>query len=79
MSTILFTETRATMNRRMLGGLMRQQKNVTLTMAELVENAMNLQVRRVRDVMTPIEKVGNLAPLISICSFTTLGERDFQK
>ncbi|VDO67404.1 unnamed protein product [Heligmosomoides polygyrus] len=54
------------MNRRMLGGLMRQQKNVTLTMAELVENAMNLQVRRVRDVMTPIEKVFMLSDLTEI-------------
>ncbi|EPB68930.1 hypothetical protein ANCCEY_11983 [Ancylostoma ceylanicum] len=45
------------MDRRMLGGLMRQQKSETANMAVVVENAMMLQVRRVRDVMTPLEKV----------------------
>nr|CDJ85273.1 Cystathionine beta-synthase domain containing protein [Haemonchus contortus] len=48
-----------TIDRRMLGDLMRQQqqKYETVNMADVLENAMNLQVRRVRDVMTPIEKV----------------------
>ncbi|KAK6042620.1 hypothetical protein COOONC_19875, partial [Cooperia oncophora] len=55
-------EMRMSIDRRMLGGLMRQQqqqqqKYETVNMADVVENAMNLQVRRVRDVMTPIEKV----------------------
>ncbi|PIO69349.1 hypothetical protein TELCIR_08825 [Teladorsagia circumcincta] len=46
-------------DRKMLGDLMRQQepKYETVHMADVVENAMNLQVRCVRDVMTPIEKV----------------------
>ncbi|XGW14491.1 hypothetical protein V3C99_000642 [Haemonchus contortus] len=52
-------EIRMTIDRRMLGDLMRQQqqKYETVNMADVLENAMNLQVRRVRDVMTPIEKV----------------------
>ncbi|VDO72055.1 unnamed protein product [Haemonchus placei] len=51
-------EIRMTIDRRMLGDLMRQQqqKYETVNMADVLENAMNLQVRRVRDVMTPIEK-----------------------
>ncbi|VDO61351.1 unnamed protein product [Haemonchus placei] len=52
-------EIRMTIDRRMLGDLMRQQqqKYETVNMADVLENAMNLQVRRVRDVMTPIEKI----------------------
>ncbi|ETN76149.1 CBS domain protein [Necator americanus] len=50
-------EARWTMDRRMLGSLMRQQKNETANMAAVVENAMMLQVKRVKDVMTPLEKV----------------------
>ncbi|KHJ88885.1 CBS domain protein [Oesophagostomum dentatum] len=45
------------MDRHMLGGLMRQQKYTTANIANVVENAMMLEVRRVRDVMTPLEKV----------------------
>uniref|UniRef100_A0A1I7XBD9 Histidine kinase n=1 Tax=Heterorhabditis bacteriophora TaxID=37862 RepID=A0A1I7XBD9_HETBA len=44
------------MEKRMLSGLMRQQKEETAQLAEVVEKAINLQVRRVKDVMTPIEK-----------------------
>ncbi|PIO60526.1 hypothetical protein TELCIR_17976, partial [Teladorsagia circumcincta] len=52
-------EIRMSIDRKMLGDLMRQQepKYETVHMADVVENAMNLQVRCVRDVMTPIEKV----------------------
>ncbi|KAK5973414.1 CNNM transmembrane domain-containing protein, partial [Trichostrongylus colubriformis] len=58
---IVGKEIRTSIDRRMLGGLMRQQQQkqqqYTVNMADVVENAMNLQVRRVRDVMTPLEKV----------------------
>ncbi|KAE9420048.1 hypothetical protein Angca_005658, partial [Angiostrongylus cantonensis] len=54
---IVGREMRTTMDKRILGGLIRQQKYENENMADVVENAMNLQVRRVRDVMTPLEKV----------------------
>ncbi|WKY02961.1 hypothetical protein Q1695_016341 [Nippostrongylus brasiliensis] len=54
---IVGKEIRMSYDRRMLSGLMRQQKYDTVNMAEVVENALNLQVRRVRDVMTPLDKV----------------------
>ncbi|KAL6726558.1 hypothetical protein Aduo_008519 [Ancylostoma duodenale] len=57
LDAVVGKEVRSTMDRRMLGGLMRQQKSETANMAVVVENAMMLQVRRVRDVMTPLEKV----------------------
>ncbi|EYC02156.1 hypothetical protein Y032_0101g3338 [Ancylostoma ceylanicum] len=57
LDVVVGKEVRSTMDRRMLGGLMRQQKSETANMAVVVENAMMLQVRRVRDVMTPLEKV----------------------
>ncbi|KJH50263.1 hypothetical protein DICVIV_03546 [Dictyocaulus viviparus] len=50
-------EMRMTMDNRILGGIIRQQKYGNANMADVVENAMNLQVRRVRDVMTPLEKI----------------------
>ncbi|CAJ0598409.1 unnamed protein product [Cylicocyclus nassatus] len=50
-------EVRITMDRHMLGSLMRQQKYDTAKMADVIENAMMLEVRRVKDVMTPLDKV----------------------
>ncbi|VDN37104.1 unnamed protein product [Cylicostephanus goldi] len=59
-------EVRTTMDRHMLGGLMRQQKSDTAKMADVIENAMMLEVRRVKDVMTALDKVGKLSTTIAM-------------